>query len=44
MLRRALWWLLMRMLDEYPLEEELRRKLAFENATELFPRSKGLKQ
>jgi predicted TIM-barrel fold metal-dependent hydrolase len=31
------------MLDEYPLGEELRR-LAFENATELFPRLKGLKQ
>jgi hypothetical protein len=32
------------MLDEYPLGEELRRRLAFENATELFPRLKGLKQ
>lgn len=32
------------MLDEHPLGEELRRKFAFENAMELFPRLKGLKQ
>jgi hypothetical protein len=32
------------MLDEYPLGEELRMKLAFENVTKLFPRLKELKQ
>lgn len=33
-----------RMLDEYPLSEEVRRKFAFENAQKLFPRLKGLEQ